>query len=308
MMDRISPLKTDGWNDTTYAPGREPLGMGHTLAVWSMYEWTGAIHQFRAEYYAKAWAEMYLYGGDGVELENMSMWDMIWDGFDQYIWNEAKKLERPGQAGRIAREYGLFDPRTKRPSFQFGIGADLTPKEVGPATPAPASSTKEAEVLFLPEVGLTTAQSGRSYLAGNTDTVKAKDKAKTKGKPDPSLVNEPKIDDIEHEDTLDEYPDFLPSNYKLGKKIVKVYLVFFNLHRTVLITRVTIRCSTIFLISRQPRRVQMLPSEVKYDGRTSNVYVTYTTKNKRQSANTSKQGHETSWICCCADRRIVCAV
>lgn len=168
----------------------------------------------------------------GDVLSDPYVLDSIWQRTDEELWEAAKKLDKPGHPGLVAKTFGLLDPRAPdRPTcseyffkvlqeeaeaIAKGMDARLRPETTPAPAPAPpvllnSTSTTESMV-----------QSGHKFLS--EQEVKGKEKMKTRGAP----VSSPKAqeDQYDEEDTTDiqNFPDLLPSSYKMGRKVLKVML------------------------------------------------------------------------------------
>jgi len=227
MMYRVSAIRPDNWTDTTFVPGRDRLGLAHRLEGHIMWEWAAVLHEVKVEVDALRWYNLWY---SGNKREGIFMWDVVWDNFDRHVWEAARKMDRPEDEGRIAREYGLLDPKSVRPTFRATVIMSSIEEQKkrdavetrAKKTPAPAASTQEAPLL--PAVP-TTAQSGHSYVEETKDSL-PKEKTKTKGVPTNSNVpsDVTASEDFENK-TLDDYPDVLPATFKLPRKVLKVSTV-----------------------------------------------------------------------------------
>ncbi|KAJ7042074.1 hypothetical protein C8F04DRAFT_946358 [Mycena alexandri] len=159
------------------------------------------------------------------------IYDNMWGTIDIALWEFAKNLDRKGELGIVARNFGLFNPTDpERPSCMSAImkqvGAHLSerlrlrsqPQPMPPSTPEklPAPST-------VPTAGV----SGYAYLS-DTQHLRAKEKVKTKGAALPKVAaggasggdaGEEEEQDEEEEQLL----DVLPKDFKIGKKLLKVF-------------------------------------------------------------------------------------
>ncbi|KAJ7591521.1 hypothetical protein C8J56DRAFT_935771 [Mycena floridula] len=142
-----------------------------------------------------------------------------WEFNDRILWNAAKYWDRPDQPGRVAREFGLLDPKDpNRPSYTRGLFQLLGET---PETPAPAASVKEEYVHSFP-----VAAAGEGIMSGHaytkeTEPSRPKNKSKTTGTTEPTTVKAPPEPVLDQ--TLDDFPDILPRTFKLPKKILKVF-------------------------------------------------------------------------------------
>ncbi|KAJ6497109.1 hypothetical protein C8R47DRAFT_1113871 [Mycena vitilis] len=159
----------------------------------------------------------------GPEREKLPfIFDDLWRLVDYTLWESSKMLDRPDAKGTVARKFGLFNPAdSERPTcvgkvikkagaeaverLQLRLKAKRVP-EPSPANLPPASEP-------------TAAVSGHAYVT-ETQHLRAKEKVKTKGTAVPEV---PVANGEAEEDEEEVLPEILPTEFKLGKKILKVF-------------------------------------------------------------------------------------
>ncbi|KAJ7091324.1 hypothetical protein B0H15DRAFT_835479 [Mycena belliarum] len=150
--------------------------------------------------------------------------DAMWQNTDRNLWAAAKMLDKPGSSGAVAKRFGLINPDDpSRPTFQGFLSNLRNPPRVPlllkPATtPAPV---RTAPPLSVPGERDTSVQSGHAYVAENINTL-PKEKIKTKAARVESAVSE-EIGEEDDEAPEPEYPDVLPIEFKIGKKVMKIF-------------------------------------------------------------------------------------
>ncbi|KAJ7449674.1 hypothetical protein FB451DRAFT_1287634 [Mycena latifolia] len=149
--------------------------------------------------------------------------DAMWQNTDRNLWAAAKMLDKRGSSGAVAKRFGLVNPDDpNRPTFT-GFLSNLqnpprVPLRIQPATtPAPARAAPQIPVVSPRD---TSVQSGHAYAAENKGSA-LKEKIKTKAAQPESVVP----DTAEDEETPQEpeYPDVLPVEFKIGKKVMKIF-------------------------------------------------------------------------------------
>jgi hypothetical protein len=161
--------------------------------------------------------------------------DELWTMCDEKMWKEAHNRDWPQTPGRIAREFGLVDPRDpNRPMYKSKAGLLRELKEVQAVSiPAPPV-TPELYVDNFKQVhpSETTAQSGHAFLKANDQ--RPPRKTKTRGGSaaphTPALEEESLLDSITsvaealslEEDVEQVLPDVLPKMFYLPRKVTKV--------------------------------------------------------------------------------------
>ncbi|KAJ6482082.1 hypothetical protein C8R47DRAFT_583288 [Mycena vitilis] len=150
----------------------------------------------------------------------LPLFNNMWHEVDGFLWDVAKALDRKGEEGRVAREYGLFDPADpKRPMASEFLLRSLDP-ELG--IPVKPKTTPAPYVQSIPVAGPgdSIVQSGYAYVAGFFGGGSApKEKAKTRGEALPEEEDE----DEEKVEEARELPAALPQEFKIGKKVLKLF-------------------------------------------------------------------------------------
>ncbi|KAJ7084171.1 hypothetical protein C8R43DRAFT_318962 [Mycena crocata] len=152
----------------------------------------------------------------------LPLFNNMWAGVDTYLWARAKSLERPGEQGRVAREFGLFDPADpKRPMASEYLLRSLDP-EMG--VPVKAQTTPAPYVQNIPVAGPgdSIVKSGYAYvssLLGGSGS-KEKEKVKTRGT---VVAEEEEEMDGDTEEAAPTLPEVLPTEFKIGKKVLKLF-------------------------------------------------------------------------------------
>lgn len=171
--------------------------------------------------------DVWRYGHNFIDSALMPIHiDAMWFQTDLVLWEAAKGLDKPGEPGRVAKELGLINPHDPyRPTFTSFIFRSLDPKNgrIEPAkTPAPAP-TAFVEAIPVASGSDSAVQSGHAFRAENKDS-KPKPKVKTRGKDTPS-ENITTEDANDHDHGLSNLPDSLPTEYKMGRKVLKVHFL-----------------------------------------------------------------------------------
>jgi hypothetical protein len=146
----------------------------------------------------------------------LPLFNDMWGRVDAYLWNTAKKFDRKGEEGRVAKEFGLFNPADpKRPMASEFLLRSLDP-ELG--IPVKPKTTPAPYVQNIPVAGPgdSIVQSGYAYVTGLFSGSAPKEKVKTRGE---SLAEEEPEEEAEERRVL---PEVLPSEFKIGKKVLKV--------------------------------------------------------------------------------------
>lgn len=229
MIRYIAPLDLSKINITSTAPGNDKcFYIDTTLATYVVDSWFQAVEKTSMDPFFNRMIQLHLKDGmdvkdPGNRVKIIEALDQLWLDVDTFYLGVSKYLDRPDEPGRFARELGLFDPDDpSRPTFVLGLKelADAYVASRAAKTPAPAASTKEYVPAFPVASTLdTAAQSAHSYLS-ETQTVKPKEKTKTKGSAAPTVDESTHSSDVQ--ESLDDFPDALPSKFKLPKKILKV--------------------------------------------------------------------------------------
>ncbi|KAJ7074700.1 hypothetical protein C8F01DRAFT_1101528, partial [Mycena amicta] len=152
---------------------------------------------------------------ENIHLEP-EMFNDMWFQIDKLLWDKAASLDRPGEAGRVASALGLLDPLDpKRPVANLIFLHAPEPIAL-PAAPRPIPAP------YVPHIPLASStqssiQSGHAFVAGLLTT---KEKIKTRGQA-PSQDEDK--DEEEQEEEQQAIPELLPTEFKLGKKVLKLF-------------------------------------------------------------------------------------
>ncbi|KAJ7204095.1 hypothetical protein GGX14DRAFT_460835 [Mycena pura] len=148
--------------------------------------------------------------------------DEMWETYDLVLWEKAASLAALGGNVRpLARHFGLYDvaDETRPTCTRRLLGAYFKRRRELQAEASArlnaARARAEAQTADPVIVTQTVAQSAHAYL---TETGAPKEKVKTR-KDEP--VSGPS--EVAADDKHDNMPDFLPSGYKLGRKVLKVF-------------------------------------------------------------------------------------
>ncbi|KAJ6606315.1 hypothetical protein DFH09DRAFT_1269321 [Mycena vulgaris] len=146
------------------------------------------------------------------------VFDDSWRAIDTALWEYSKTLDRNSTRGTVATKFGLFDPadperatstetmlkniRVQMAKRKPAASEPLPPQDVGPVPSAPSA-----------------ALSGHTYMTETKD-MRPKEKVKTRGVASTDETAEDNNADEEEEEIL---PDALPKDFKIGKKLLKVF-------------------------------------------------------------------------------------
>jgi hypothetical protein len=164
----------------------------------------------------------------GHPIHMPSAFDMMWYQADLLMWNAAKSLDRPGESGRVAKQFGLVNPHSPtRPTFTEFIFKSLEPstRAIKPATtPAPAPSPY-VETIPIAAPTESAVKSGHAFVAESSEN-RPKSKRKTKATAASSSTPNEEPDHVDEvkSDGLENFPVALPTHYKLGKRLLKVQI------------------------------------------------------------------------------------
>ncbi|KAJ7348953.1 hypothetical protein DFH08DRAFT_959155 [Mycena albidolilacea] len=163
------------------------------------------------------------------------VFDGAWLLIDTALWELSGALDRSGDKGTVARKFGLFDPADpERPTVMKVIlgqvGAHLAERSrlrlPANSVPPPHSEKPGPAALIAKS---TVASSGHAYVS-STEHLRAKEKVKTKGTALPLVSVD--VDATGEEEAEEILPEVLPTDFKIGKKILKVDFAFvFVFHR-----------------------------------------------------------------------------
>ncbi|KAF7328968.1 hypothetical protein MVEN_02526800 [Mycena venus] len=148
----------------------------------------------------------------------LPLFNHMWLELDTMLWIVAQSFDRKGEEGRVAKEFGLFDPGDpNRPMASEFLLRSLDP-ELG--VPVKAKTTPAPYVQNIPVArqGDSIVQSGFAYVAGLFGGSTQKEKVKTRGE-----AEKPKEDQVEEEEEPRILPEVLPAEFKIGKKALKLF-------------------------------------------------------------------------------------
>lgn len=183
-------------------------------------------------------------------LRSMQIFDEMWLETDKVLWEAAKKLDRPEEPGRVAKDFGLVDPNDpERSSYMRSLHRKAFGDHRSKAarTPAPAPIPEEYIIPFP-----TTAPSEPSVRSGHahvkeTDNLRPKEKTKTKGTGNLIPISNVPVAAEDEGQELDDYPDILPQDFKLPRKVAKVGCAKSRVLQAYLLASAIARCSTGYL-------------------------------------------------------------
>ncbi|KAJ7186787.1 hypothetical protein C8R46DRAFT_1058034 [Mycena filopes] len=150
----------------------------------------------------------------------VSVFNEMWGHVDAYLWEIAAALDRKGEEGRVARAFGLFDPADpKRPLASEFLLRSLDPDLRVPVKPqtTPAPYVQNISVAG---PGDSMVQSGYAFVTGLLGrSAPPKEKVKTRGETTSAEEGE----DLERAEELRALPQVLPTEFKIGKKVLKLF-------------------------------------------------------------------------------------
>lgn len=236
MIRHIMPMDFSKVPHDSTMPGNDKLfSQGTTLTNYVSTNWTTLVGETDMGFICGAIREAVaqdLQNSDPIRYTQImiTMFDQFWINVDRFFFENAVSLDSPNEPGRVAKEFGLFDPNDpSRPANWLAL-LELQKELIYQAakTPAPAASTKE-HVSSFPVASATdsAAQSAHSYL-NEAQAAKPKSKTKTKGNAAP-VDAAPQSDGPQSDDpgvALDDFPDTLPTTFDLPRKVLKVRMIF----------------------------------------------------------------------------------
>ncbi|KAJ7034669.1 hypothetical protein C8F04DRAFT_1100580 [Mycena alexandri] len=157
-------------------------------------------------------------GLDEAIVIPVPLFNIMWGHIDTYLWTKAAGLDRKGEEGRVAKAFGLFDPADpKRPMASEFLLRSLDP-DLG--IPVKAQTTPAPYVQNIPVAGPgdSIVQSGYAFVTGLLGKPAAKEKVKTRGE-----ASTEDGEDSERADELRALPEVLPTEFKIGKKVLKLF-------------------------------------------------------------------------------------
>ncbi|KAJ6577852.1 hypothetical protein B0H19DRAFT_932770 [Mycena capillaripes] len=150
------------------------------------------------------------------------VFDEGWRRVDIALWELSKALDRRGEKGTVATKFGLFDPADpERPSCIKGLVKQVALTYISQllkSQPGLRGSQSSPEKIPLPVPEPTAAASGHAFVT-DTQYTRAKEKVKTRGTAAPEVPTAAG----EEEEEEEILPDVLPNDFKLGKKVLKVF-------------------------------------------------------------------------------------
>ncbi|KAJ6465615.1 hypothetical protein C8R47DRAFT_1201521 [Mycena vitilis] len=165
--------------------------------------------------------------------------DEMWATYDLMLWEKSAPRALKGHHRALARHFGLYDvadetrptctrrllreyfARARNLNTEYLARArELNVEVKTPLSAGTAGSARVTDHAIVPSQ--TVAQSARAYLAESGLTTKEKTKTrKDPGETEPPLKAHETLDEEKEKDEV--IPEFLPSGYKLGKKVLKVF-------------------------------------------------------------------------------------
>jgi hypothetical protein len=194
-----------------------PGGQGHLAALVS------PIHRLGED----CWT-----GLDRVDVPLAIKHDQLWALWDEAAWKAARELDWQDTPGRVAREFGLVDP--KDPNRPRLMSSMLRHQESAQRllVPAPPEEKPYVETVPVAHPSERVTQSGHAFAA-KTEGGRAKLKPKTKSNQAAPLNPDIKEGDVDTltveidemalaEDSFEALPSRLPSTFHVPRKIAKV--------------------------------------------------------------------------------------
>ncbi|TFK53182.1 hypothetical protein OE88DRAFT_1352823 [Heliocybe sulcata] len=150
--------------------------------------------------------------------------DELWDGMDKHLWHGSLALDIPGQAGTVAGEFGLTHPKDpRRPSYMqkmlrlAGESAERETQQLrAQTTPAPAQAVHVPPVASVDS----TVKSGHAYVK---EMGTKESKSKTRASVPEADTSLEQVDEEPGEERLEDFPLDLPPEFKLGRKVLKIF-------------------------------------------------------------------------------------
>ncbi|KIK62926.1 hypothetical protein GYMLUDRAFT_242014 [Collybiopsis luxurians FD-317 M1] len=164
-----------------------------------------------------------------LNLSLDTLFNMSWFEDDEWLWEKAKEFDRPGKEneGRMAKLFGLY--HVKEGDFPAWWNRTMSPPEERPKSEVTLEETpsKPVETHFVSSIPVagpldSAVQSGHAYAIGSSNGDSAKLKVKTR--PAVSVQAEQSDEELKAEEEEEvSLPEFLPTNFKLPKKIHKTF-------------------------------------------------------------------------------------
>lgn len=156
---------------------------------------------------------------DGYPSNEPGVFEILWRKVDAALWKMACSYDRPGESKRVARAFGLFDPYGPDWPISKKRHSQLIPPSEPVDTPALAT-VQCVESIPAAAPSESASKSGHTY-------VKKQKKVKTKG-PSSFEQVEPTEEGREQSSGLKTLPIALPTNFKLGKRLLKAMFGFIS--------------------------------------------------------------------------------
>jgi len=142
------------------------------------------------------------------------------------LWDVAKNFDRQDDPGRVAKEFGLIDPNDpEKPTYTNDVFKLLEARSqtaaISPVAPKPSPFVDGFPVATLND---STVKSGHAFVS-ESEYSKPKEKPKTRG----TAISDTAEDGVEEgidddEEDSQSFPDVLPAQFKLGKRLMKVFI------------------------------------------------------------------------------------
>jgi hypothetical protein len=152
--------------------------------------------------------------------------DAMWLSADRLMWEAAKRLDRPEQPGRVAKELGLISPYyPNRPKYSEFIFQSLDPRngKIEDTTNPVLAPSPYKQMIPVAASTDSAAQSGHAFLSDKQNSI-PKEKIKTRGQngTTENAVTENSEDDGNKSQS--SLADSLPTEFKVGKKSLKAHI------------------------------------------------------------------------------------
>nr|GAT51347.1 predicted protein [Mycena chlorophos] len=172
-------------------------------------------------------------GGCGGQKNEIPLeeFNAMWFMLDWWLYVGSASLARDEEKARVAEVYGIFSPAGPNrplasPQLLGNLEPDSTPEPPTPPGALPSASPAPfVSPLAVARPAETVVQSGHAYVGKQ---VSAKEKIKTRkepkgGKKVVEVVEESDSSEDESEEEPVPLPEFLPREFKLGKKVLKLF-------------------------------------------------------------------------------------
>ncbi|KAJ7074695.1 hypothetical protein C8F01DRAFT_1101503 [Mycena amicta] len=166
-----------------------------------------------------------LVGSGGLINQRIEMptelFNEMWRRADEQLWNFAASLDRKGEKGRVAKEYGLWNPQDPdRPVATMYLFAEIE-LEIVMGVPLKAKTTPAfMQTIPIARPNESGAQSGHAYASRNVQN--AKYKVKTRGEASKkAAVDEAVREELEVQIHSESFPTEF--NLKMGNKFLRLF-------------------------------------------------------------------------------------